>query len=295
MAAAEKMIIDVQPDEVLNKFIRQYRVAAQSLRYAHAAIRQNSLDELPMLDVDGLAFNVEDQQEQPDSAKQISETDAWLLRSAFIDTISALNESLLVACRILRLHRRAKASSQQPFATKKDAERFLDRIDEELMRKHIPDLMDEIRQEVDQPLPLFDAIASLNKVRNCLVHRNGIVGRKDVNDSDTQVLRFSFLQHQIYVLVNGVEHRLTRALKEQKPIIHALKTEHWDAHVVYGRGTPITLTTDLYNDTFFTCYAFLHHLRLLIYKVIDVTPEHITTEVILVRSKTDGTQPTVTE
>ena len=122
MAAAEKMIIDVQPDEVLNKFIRQYRVAAQSLRYAHAAIRQNTLDELPMLDVDGLAFNVEAPQEQSDSAKQISETDAWLLRSAFIDTISALNESLLVACRILRLHRRVKASKQEPLATKHDAE-----------------------------------------------------------------------------------------------------------------------------------------------------------------------------
>lgn len=285
MAPVGRFEIKVVPDEVLSKFLRQYRVAAQSLRYAHAAIRLNPLAELPMLEVDGLAFTVQDPQVQSDPASQINETDAWLLRAAFIDLISGLNESMMEGCRILRLYRRSKETAERPIGTKEEAEQLVDKIDDELMRKHIPELMDELQREVGEQLPLFDAIASVNKVRNCLVHRNGIVERRDLNAVSDQVLRLSYLQHQIYVRANGVEQRLTRALKAQSPVVSAMKVEYWDASVDYPLGSSIALSTDLFNDCFFTCYAFLHRLRLQVYKVIDVVPVQITPEIVLVRAE----------
>ncbi len=285
MAPVASIELKVGPDEVLSKFLRQYRIASQSLRYAHAAIRLNPLAELAMLEVDGLAFNVEDPRTQSDPASQINETDAWLLRAAFIDLISGLNESLMEGCRIVRLYRRTKETMERPIGSKEEAELLVDRIDDELMRKHIPELMGELQREVGEPLPLFEAIASINRVRNCLVHRNGIVEQRDLNPADLKVLRLCYLQHQIHVRSNGVEQRLTRALKQQRPIISAMKVEHWVASVDYPLGTSIGLTTDLYNDSFFTCYAFLHKLRLQVYKVIDVVPAQITPEIVLVRAE----------
>ncbi len=275
---------NVIPDDVLNKFLKQYRVASQSLRYSHAAIRLVPLDALPMLEVDGLAFNVEDPQMRSDPASHINETDGWLLRAAFIDLIAGLNESLMEGCRILRIYRRSKETMEKPLTSKEEAELLMDRIDDELMRKHIPELMDELQRAIGEKLPLFDSIASINKLRNCLVHRNGIVEGRDVNIPDDEMLRLRFLQHQIHVRINGVEHRLTRALKAQRPIVSAMKIEHWDTYIDFPLGSPIELSTDLFNDSFFTCYAFLHNLRLQVYKAINVIPAIDVPEVVLVRA-----------
>ena len=239
-----------------------------------------------MLEVDGLAFNVEDPSMDPTPSRQVQETDDWLLRSGYIDLISGLNESLLEGCRIIRLFRVATSSKEQPISTIELAEALMDKIDVELMRKNIPELLDELQREVGKRLPLLEAVTSINKVRNCLVHRNGIVDRRDVNIREEQVLRLNIMQHQIYVRADGVDQRLTRALKSQSPVISALKTENWEIHIDYPIGSPIILTTDIYNDSFYTCYAFLSNLRLQIYNAMNVVPTQAIQRIVLTGSTT---------
>lgn len=235
-----------------------------------------------MLDVDGLAFMGDDPAKPGGDEEQRMETQGWLLRAAFIDIITGLNESLIEACKIVRLARSKRGSELQPFPDEAALERHMDNMDAELMRAHIPDLLKELSSAIDQPLALDREIRSINQLRNCLIHRNGIVAPKDVNTPDAQVLRLSYLAHKVYVLVGDEEHEVDRTFKSRSLPINAMMTRPIPALADFPLGSAIGLDADLFNDVAFTSYLFLRDIRLGVYSVLGVLPQPMEPEIILV-------------
>lgn len=274
----------VSPDEVLYRFTRQYRITSHSLKHAHGAIRIQPASTLPMLDVDGLAFMAEDPTKPNSDEEQQIETEGWLLRSAFIDLITGLNESLIEACKIVRLAEAQRRSKVQPFVDQVTMDKYFDKVDDELMKASIPTLLMELGAGVKRPLLLVNEIQSINKVRNCLIHRNGLVGRRDVNESAAEVLRLHYLAHRIHVRVGGVEHVVDRAFKAQTHLIHAMKTEALPSTSDTEIGSVIRLSTDLFNDVAYTSILFLQDLRLAVYDLLDVVPKQVVPEIVLVKA-----------
>jgi hypothetical protein len=72
--------------------------------------------------------------------------------------------------------------------------RFVDKIKRDANKKNFPDLLQFVDERLSKPLDLRDQIESLQKVRNCIEHRRGIVGIADVNKGgDTMALKFMSL------------------------------------------------------------------------------------------------------
>ena len=276
--------ISVAPEEVLNIFLRQLRVATSSLRHAHAAIQRLPAESLPMLDVEGLAFMVEDHAASPTPAEGLRETEVWLLRAAFIDLITGLNRSLIESCRIIRIYK--MSAPARTFKSREALDGNLLKIESELMKKSIPGMIRELQEQFDHPLPLKGEIASVNQLRNCLVHGNGIVGRQHLNNKEEGVFRLSFIQQDVFVKVGDVQLKVGRALKDQALMVNGLRTEHQNVSMDAKLDEPILLTTDLYNNVAFTCYLFLNAVRNVVYEMVGAKPNNAHPAIGLHRQET---------
>jgi len=235
-----------------------------------------------MLDVDGLAFMAEDTAKPNGDNEQRIETEGWLLRSAFVDLITGLNESLIEACKIIRLAEAQRNSKAQPFANEAALERHFDKVDDDLIKATIPTLLMELGASVKRPLLYLNEIQSINKVRNCLIHRNGIVGRRDVNEPDADVLRLYYRVHRIHARVEDADHLVDRAFKARSHLVNGIRTEVLQSTSDAKLGSAIGLSTDIFNDVAFTSFLFLQDLRLAIYDVLDVAPKQVAPEIVLV-------------
>lgn len=261
------------PDEVLSRFLRQWRITSNSLRHAHGAIRAVSLHAVPMLDIDGLPILVHDPSHRDTPEKALSEAEEWLLRAALVDMLIGMNESLIEGCRIMHIYTAAKESLVQPVAS---TERFAANVDakeEKLMTMHLPGLVKELEATVGAPMHYSDEVLSINQLRRCIVHRNGFVTRKDLTSEAETVLRLKYLQQKVTARENGVVHDVDRAFKARSPLITELSAEPVRAHIDFKLGVPILLSTDLLNDAAYTCIQFLQALRLRIYTAIGVEPK----------------------
>jgi hypothetical protein len=69
---------------------------------------------------------------------------------------------------------------------------------------NFPDLIAQVNQGLTAPLHFESQFVSLQKVRNCLEHRDGVVGGKDV-DPDTKVLRLALPRLKLFYETDGKE------------------------------------------------------------------------------------------
>ena len=265
---AEAFQIKVQLDEVRNKFWRHFRVSAESLTHSYHAIKNYQADFLPVLEMDSLPFIAQDPNVELDWDSLKQQTMNWLLKNAFEDFITGLNESLIEAYRFLHFRNASHSTRQRPFLDKQALDERLRKIASEPMSLHVPKLIETIAQEINSPIQLTQEVLSINKVRNCLVHRNGVVSLLDVNDREKNVLRLSYLEHITHVKIDGEPHRLTMELKLKSPTIHGMMLEARPATRSYAVNEQVVFDTNLFNSVAFTCMGFteqlLHQLWLIV-------------------------------
>jgi hypothetical protein len=115
----------------------------------------------------------------------------WILRTSFRDVIESVGWYLEKCRRVLALVRAAAGRGQIL------GEDFLRVTGYEARRFHrlgLPDKLKVLRDEFDLKPSLANQILSINRVRNCLVHRDGLVTTADLADEGNLVLRWRVLE-----------------------------------------------------------------------------------------------------
>lgn len=100
----------------------------------------------------------------------------WLLKNGFEDINNAIRttmERLFVYKSI-----EAKLKEDPNF----DFEELQGELAIKANKENFPNLMKRVNGFFEKPLDYTDSMMSLNNARNCFVHRNGIVGEKDLNN-----------------------------------------------------------------------------------------------------------------
>lgn len=123
-----------------------------------------------------------------DTAK--SEAENWLVRSLMRDTIdftSVFLENCRVSCALFRL-------SGNTQLTQHDIDKIFNEEKKAFHNKGFPAKLLELSDEFGVRSEFEVHVRSLNRVRNCLVHRLGIVESKDVNDSGSLILKLRTIQ-----------------------------------------------------------------------------------------------------
>jgi len=113
---------------------------------------------------------------------------AWILGNAFREIVMGLEVSLASAFAVCCL---ARQKSQQRVASKKEAREF--------NQAGVDRKLEILERDFGITIPDRRYIASLNKARNCLSHRYGLVSRPDCTESAPEKLVLQFTRFEFVV------------------------------------------------------------------------------------------------
>lgn len=115
----------------------------------------------------------------------------WIIKKGFEDLIKALINCLIDAKTLgAIIDNKEKLVTVESYLYLKNEER------KKADGMSLPNLITSV--DPCNSLQYGDEIRAINKVRNCLVHRNGVVGLKDINVPTSQTLRFYFVRTGIF-------------------------------------------------------------------------------------------------
>lgn len=128
----------------------------------------------------------------------------WILKKGFEDLISALTELLISFSFIIDLNEKVKANKRTTLQKFKE---LIYEPNDENSKKDFPKLIDKVSASLKEPLKYIEEVKSINRVRRCLVHRNGIVRPLDFNIENGLELKWWFYE------INLIENEKKKSIE----------------------------------------------------------------------------------
>ena len=129
-------------------------------------------------------------------------------------------------------------------------------IRERANKRNFPDLITDVNKELKEPLSFLGEFMSLQKVRNCLEHRAGLVGAADVDDTQTLILNLPRIK--AYVIQNDQEIEIVPPFHvEADTMIHFKRVTRTRT---YSLGERVTIDAADFNEMAFACSLFASDL-----------------------------------
>lgn len=182
------MKMNINLDGLVGKLNIQLQYLSDVLKFSNTAV--DKVKEQDYNDYCAFAqLNTADNQKLSyDKAK--TEFQEWCLRNSFrdsVETISIFLEECHLVCALLdaRENCRIKIEDYNQIVAEKQ-KRF--------HKMNFPTKIDFLHKVFSVSSSLEEHILSLNKVRNCLVHRSGIVGQQDINTDNKLIAKFKEIQ-----------------------------------------------------------------------------------------------------
>jgi hypothetical protein len=122
---------------------------------------------------------------------------------------------------------------------------------------YFPDLMARVNRGLTAPLHFEREFLSLQRVRNCLEHRDGVVTEKDV-DPGTQVLRLGLPRLKLFYEEEGREIELLKGSHVEKDTLMSFKNVIEERE--FKLGDRATFKAEEFHDIGFGCWVFTSDL-----------------------------------
>jgi hypothetical protein len=180
----------------------------------------------------------------------------WIFSKAFQDLMRGLKASLEQAYFLLEL-------LAKPQKIKSDAtlEEFLAPFRRKAALLHFGPLLDLVNSRLDPPLNFVDAYHSLQRARNCMEHRDGIVGDVDAPSGGVMILSFPRVKN--FYMRKGEEIELEAG--------HAINAEDGNETVQiltklelrerrFSRCHRLSISINDFNEIAFACNYFAGQL-----------------------------------
>jgi hypothetical protein len=198
-------------DGVLAPAIRSAQLATEMVKICHPAIETADLGKLPEIGFFGVAY-----QGHKDATIARMTYQAWLVAKAFQELATGLRSTLEQAYIFplsLKLGRQVDdwGSFEKGYAG----------IERKAQRMNFPDLLSAVQLELGTDLHFRDELISLQKARNCLEHRGGVVGDLDCEAGDALVLRLPRLK--IFTRIDNEEVEVYRGQYVEKETVISIK------------------------------------------------------------------------
>ncbi|MGB1284565.1 MAG: hypothetical protein ACPG44_08885 [Polaribacter sp.] len=126
----------------------------------------------------------------------------WLLKKGFEDIIIALTELLISFSDIIDLNEKVKS---KPNGTIDNFYKIIFEPNDENSLRSFPDLIKKVNKSLNSPMRFTEEMETINRIRRCLVHRNGIVRPNDFNNKDKKVIELKWWYFEIYIINDGTE------------------------------------------------------------------------------------------
>jgi hypothetical protein len=195
------------------------------------------------------------QLELGESSEEVRRTSyrSWLLTRGFHELVRGLHGSLEEAYLWIELVKsqgqRLPASSFEEYAAK---------IKKYANAKNLPDLLEAVSSGLNSRFSWEAQALSLNKVRNCLEHRNGIVTERDAGVGAT-AMQLSVPAIQLAVAQpDGAQLQLKLGMIVQGGGSVTLRIA--PRHIEFKVGEPIVFTANDFGEIAFGCWIMAQNL-----------------------------------
>jgi hypothetical protein len=177
----------------------------------------------------------------------------WIFRKAFEDFIIGLTQSLIEIYVFLEIYDLAKKSETAPLNPQLTVDGLQTSFSKKANKLPFPVLQTEIERLLNIPLAYKEEIATINQVRNCLVHRNARV-------DDSKPLTLRYIDLRIDVRVNGEIVEVTKEFKKKRTLVEEMGVQKIIKTLIFDRGSKVVMTPDIFKGVTYTCILFIHEL-----------------------------------
>lgn len=220
------------------------------------AIGSADLSNLPEIH-EGFSFKFNSDNRTDDRRK--ADYSAWILARGFQELIRGVRQALEEAFLYLEGVKRARDKTMPEEWG--EFQRVFRSASIRAKKANFPGLLNAVKDGLTESLTFEKHFKSLQRARNCLEHRDGVVGDADV-DNDLQVMRLSFPRMKIFYTKHGEEIEVERgALIEGEDgrgarIGLRVVTEFKE----FRLNERIILTPKEFSDIGWGCWAFSEEL-----------------------------------
>ena len=127
-------------------------------------------------------------------------------------------------------------------------------------KKNFPKLLEAVNSGLQAPVAFEDEYHSLQQARNCLEHRNGVVGAVDVNHNRS--LRLLLPRVKYFVEENGEEVELASGMVidgTEAPV--AIKARREIRERTFALGDRVQFNPSEFHEIAFASFFFANDLR----------------------------------
>jgi hypothetical protein len=172
----------------------------------------------------------------------------WVLAKAFQDLMRGVRGSLEEAFFFIELLNVGKIRAK----TDSTLDDVLAPFRAKAQQMYFPDLMAHVNRGLEKPVVFAEAYGSMQSARNCLEHRDGIVGRRDIDASG--VLKISVPRMKVFVEQNQAEVEVYKNFYTEKDTLIQMRMETRD--LAFRLGEPLKISAADFDDIAFACANF---------------------------------------
>jgi hypothetical protein len=255
MAEPRQIAVTLRPDGVLAPALRAIQDTVEVVSFCLDALDRGDLSRPPEYKDTRFEFSFAGPELNAEQRK--TNYTNWLLWKGFQDLARGMRQTLEEALLYNSMIELALKELPQLKTWGALQERMLD-FRKKAGSARFPELMQAVNKGLTSPLHFENEFLSLQKVRNCLEHRGGVVTDKDVDD--TKVLRLALPRVKMFYEKDGQEIELGKGSYVEANTAIGIKNVIEERK--FKLGERVLFRPQEFHDIGFGCWAFANDLRM---------------------------------
>ncbi len=256
MAAEQEQFnlqILLQPDGVVAPMLNALKECSQSVLFGLKSIDQ--ITTLPETLIEEDYFGRQEFGEADNFDIQKGKYKSWLVSKGFEEIIGGVKYSLIEAYKFVSIVKWSGGKTVNTTIEKINSD--FDDIRRNASKQSLPGLLEKVETHLTAPLAYETHIVSLNKMRNCLVHRKGVVSIEDVNTTNN-TLQVKWMRHFLFVDTKDGEVELVKNFQNITGTDVSIKHKIKEDEKEFKLNEIINVSFKEFQEFMTTCYLFAY-------------------------------------
>ncbi len=262
-----EVIVRLDGNAVVSPVLSAVKLSVEAVAIFLRALEKTDYAALPDIPDAFAQFRLEDTTLTQEKHRQAHIN--WVLGKGFHELARAVRQSLEEAHLFVEIAKLPGGISKY-----EELLAIIDDIRKRGQAASFPDLMQRVNAGLSSPMTFSDEFKSLQKVRNCMEHRNGIVSEKDADA--TGLLRLTLPSLDFFLKEGDTLTPITSRTRVEKGTVISYKRCTMERQ--FSRGDRVSFTSDDFAKIGQACYLFAIDLGAKL-PVIPVVPTEGFTQV----------------
>jgi len=246
--------IVLQPDGVVAPILIALKECSQTVLFGLKSIDQ--MTSLPESIVEEDVFARLEFGEQDPFDIQKSAYKNWLISKGFEELMEGVKHSLIEAYKFVSIIELCGGKSEAFNTTYEKINSDFEELRKNASKQSLPGLLSKVKSHLKDSLTYETHITSLNKTRNCLVHRKGIVTPEDVNTTN-DTLQIKWARNFIFADTKDGEVEIYKGYQNATDDSVEIKLGIKEAQKEFNQGENIVFSYKEINEFMTTCHLFV--------------------------------------